>query len=134
MRFAYLLLADASSAGNEGKLNLLGIGVRLLRPTELPAAAQLTIAASIEATSDDEIGPYELELSIENPDGSVDTLNTGEVSFQPDAETPDVPRSIIFVVGLLRSYAQEGTYRIRARVADATADYAFVIRVVPAAT
>jgi hypothetical protein len=125
VRFAYFLLADAGSA-HEGKLNLLGIGVRKIQADELPANVSLTIAAEIEG-SHEEAGSYPWKLTITEPDGSEATMTAKEAELPAATVSADLPVSTVMVIAFLRSYTIAGLYVLRAHFGDIEAEYRFIV-------
>lgn len=127
MRFAFLQLADAASAGPEGKLNALGLGVRVLTFESLPATSPLAIIGSVEA-SVGEGGEYGLAVSLIEPSGLEVLLVQAKATVVDDVADTRVPTGIGFSVGLLRPFEAEGVYAIRATVGPEVAEYLFVVR------
>jgi hypothetical protein len=66
MRFEYLTLADAANTSAEGKLNALGIGVRVLTVPGLPAMVPVTILGAVQATVE-EAGDYDVVVTLVDP-------------------------------------------------------------------
>lgn len=125
MRFAYFLLADAHSV-SEGKLNLLGIGVRKVQPDVLPATVVLSIAGSIEGTLDEKEKRH-LDLTLTDPEGNVTSLASTEAALAGDKTSPALPASFLFIVNFGLPYTRAGEYVLRARFGDLEEQYVFMV-------
>lgn len=127
MRFAYLLLCDAASSGSDGKLNLLGIGVRAIRPEGLPAIGSIAVAGAVEGDVA-ESGPRHFELALVEPDGARTILaDTDDAALPTENDVPGVPVQFVFVVNMVRPFAQAGPHTLRASYGDLTSEYIFII-------
>ena len=132
MRFEYLVLADAANRADNGKLNVLGMGARILTVERLPAAVPLAILAAV-AASTDEAGEYPIELALEEPDGSRAVLVEMTGSVPSVTEDARVPTGMGLTVALFRPFRIEGIYRITAKIGEETATYEFLVRSTPTA-
>ena len=127
MRFEYLFLADAANSAADGKINVLGLGVRILTYSELPASSPLVIVGAVEATVE-EAGDYALRVELFEPDGTIEELVNAAAKVTTEVKDSRVPTGIGFTIALSRPFRQEGVHVIRATVANEVAQYAFVVR------
>jgi hypothetical protein len=125
MRFAYLLLTDASSA-SEGKLNLLGVGARVLKPPTLPAPAFLTLAGAVEGT-DGEAGEYDLVITLTDPDGAATQLVAGRTTLPAATDHAELLPNSVFTIAFTHVYEKPGIYRLTARFGDIAETYKFLV-------
>ena len=130
MRFDFLTLADAANNGPEGKLNVLGFGVRVLTLPQLPGASPLAIVGAVTADVA-EAGEYDVEVRIEEPDGRSAEVAKARTSLKAKVTDERVPTGITFILGFVRPFRIEGKYIIRASVGDVVAEYPFVVRLSP---
>jgi hypothetical protein len=131
MRFEYLVLADAANRGVDGKINVLGLGVRILSYPSLPAASPLAIVGAVEAAVD-EAGDYALLVKLVEPDGTVEEIVKASAKVPSEVSDERVPTGIGFTIGLTRPFRLEGIHSIRASFGDQQASFAFVVRLVDA--
>lgn len=127
MKFEYLLLADAANNGPDGKLNVLGLGTRIVTFESFPAGAPLTVLGSVAADAS-EAGEYDLEVSIVEPDGTRQPMVQARATVSSQVEDARVPTGISFVLGFLRPFRIEGVHSFEARVGEVTARYDFLVR------
>jgi hypothetical protein len=107
MKFDYLQLADAMNVSADGKVNVLGLGIRHMVFPQLPAAARFAILANIVAEPS-EAGSYEAEFCLVAPDGTEQDLLRTPVVVDPGNE----PETTMVILGLgldvVRPFSQEG--------------------------
>jgi hypothetical protein len=125
VRFALLTLADGSSV-SEGKLNLLGVGVRKLQPPRLPANMLITIAGMVEGTAD-EGGTHRLELTLIEPNGREVPLLSDNADLPTQTRDPDLPVNMVFAINLGRTYVEPWLYRLQVAYADVQTEYDFKV-------
>jgi hypothetical protein len=128
VRFEYLSLADAANSGPEGKLNVLGLGSRIINLPGLPGGTPLAIVGSVSAAVD-EAGSYELVVFMVEPDGTEVQLVQGSAIVPSDVEETRVPTGSGFLIGFAGPFRLEGVHRIHARFGTVESDYEFVVRV-----
>ncbi len=128
MQFEYLTIADAVSNGPDGKLNVLGLGVRIANVESLPADTPMTILGAV-AASVDEAGTYEVEVSISAPDGSREVIAHGTAELSATLADPRVPTGLTFSIPGVRSFRIEGVHTLEARVGELTRTYELLVRV-----
>jgi hypothetical protein len=133
MKFEYFVLADAANTAQNGKINVLGMGARIVHLERLPGAAPLAIVGGVEATTAD-AGDYDLRVSMIEPDDSEQVLVDARATLAADVPEPELPAGIVFTVDLRRPFRQEGVYRLVASFGTATADYSFAVRTTGADT
>lgn len=127
MRFAYLILCDVASTGSDGKVNLLGVGIRRINPPELPVVASLALAFAIEGEPH-EAEPRPLSITFTEPDGTSTTNVADErASLPAHSEVDGVPVSISVVLNLTRPFTLPGRYLIRVTYGDLDQEYAYVV-------
>ena len=128
MKFDYLQMADAMNVGPDGKVNVLGLGERLLVFPQLPMASRFAIVASLVGEPAD-AGTYEAEFRLETPDGVEQELFKTTIELA----APDDPDATLLVVGVgldvVRPFTQEGRHLLRVKVGDQSAQYQFRIKV-----
>jgi hypothetical protein len=128
MKFDYLQLADAMNVSPDGKVNVLGLGIRLLVFPQLPAASRFAVLANVQADLS-EVGSHDAEFRLVAPDGTEQDLFRTSIDVNPDLD----PEATIVIIGLgldvVRPFTQEGRYIIRAKVGDVSAEYRFRVKV-----
>ena len=127
MKFEYLLLADAAKNGPDGKLNVLGLGARIVTFESFPAGSPLTVLGSVTADAS-EAGEYDIEVAMVQPDGTREPMVQAKATVSSEVEDARVPTGISFVLGFLRPFRIEGVHSFEARVGDVTARYDFLVR------
>jgi hypothetical protein len=130
MQFEYLVIADAASNGPEGKVNALGIGVRVVNLDHLPNQASMTILGSVSASLS-EAGPYDVRVAMIAPDGSRDVLAQGLAEVPSQVPDIRVPTGLAFGLPGVRTFNLEGVYTVEAQVGELIKTYEFVVRLVP---
>lgn len=133
MRFAYLLLADAVNQSADGKLNILGAGIRTINAPALPFSISLAIIAAVELDLA-ERGPKKIQLAIRRPDGEEVLIDdVAEMDVTEPAEE-DLPISLNLQFGIagfeLRS---AGVHTIVVRVDALAHEYVFLVKAPPPA-
>lgn len=128
MKFDFLSLADAANQTPDGKVNVLGLGARIVTFRSLPAAAPLVIIGSI-AASREEAGHYTFRVFLKQPDGSQHLVVEFPGSITADVTDPRVPTGIGFTIGLSRPFTQEGVHHIISTIGDLEAEWVFAVRV-----
>ena len=129
MKFEYLSLADAANNGPDGKLNVLGLGPRVLNLAALPGGVPLAIIGGVSAGIE-EAGEYGLDLRLIEPDGTDVPLVSARALVPSDVQDTRAPTGAGFVVAWFGPFRLEGLHRIHAQFGQATADYEFVVRLV----
>lgn len=127
MKFEYLLLADAANNGPDGKVNVLGLGTRIVTFDRLPGGLPLTVLGSVAADAS-EAAEYDVEVAIVEPDGTREVMVQSKAAVSSHVEDTRVPTGISFVLGFLRPFRIEGVHSFEARVGDVTARYDFLVR------
>lgn len=129
MKWNYALLADAANDSG-GKLNALGMGIRMIRPPRLPVAVPAVFLAAAEADST-ELGPQELKITLETPDRKRQTLvdQTVQANARP-ADEADLPVEIRLLLSFPLLAQSEGLHTIRAQIGKARTSYAYLVRIV----
>ena len=128
MRMAYLVVADAANQGPSGKLNALGLGVRVINPTRLPAVVPLTILAQAEASSD-ELGEHPFKVSLEAPGRKVMTLVEDRLTVsERAADEAGLPIEFRAQVGFPFVAEKAGKYIIRLEIGRLKASYPFLVK------
>jgi hypothetical protein len=131
MRFELLTIADAANRGPEGKLNVLGMGARILTFAELPGSAPLVLLGSIAAMTT-EAGIYPLRVTRRDPDGSEHVLVEADGVVPSEAADDRIPTGIAFTIGMSGPFTQEGVYQIVATLGDdLREEWPFVVRLKP---
>jgi len=131
MKIAFLTIADAANDGPDGKLNFLGAGIRILRPSAANALISLVIVGQVDA-DDTEAGTYPVQLFMTGPDG-VEVMRLEFDGVVGASDDPEVPTGFGFVINLARPFTLSGLYRLVARVADLIpAEYIFKVMPLPA--
>ena len=128
MRFQSLLLADAMNVGSDGKVNALGLGVRLITYPQLPGASPLSVLANIVAEPS-EAGLHDAEFCLLLPDGTEEELFRTTVNVTVDADTPDATMvSVMLGFSMLRPFIDEGVHAVRVKVGVVSAEYKFRVQ------
>ncbi len=127
MRFELLSLADAANNGPDGKLNVLGLGTRIVNLAGLPGGVPMVIVGSISAGLE-EAGDYELDLRMVEPDGMEMPLIHSRAVVPAEVDDSRVPTGAGFVVGFIGPFRIEGVHKIRVRFGELVGDYDFVVR------
>ncbi|MFI5284595.1 MAG: DUF6941 family protein [Candidatus Dormibacterales bacterium] len=127
MRFEILSLADAANNAPDGKLNVLGLGIRIVNVPGLPAGMPLAVLGSVSA-GPAEAGDYDLDVRMVEPDGTEVPLAQGRSTVPAEVVEPRVPTGVGFVVGFGGPFRIEGLHVIRARFGKLVMDYEFVVR------
>jgi hypothetical protein len=130
VKFAYFALADASNRGPDGKVNILGLGARILTVPSLPTTVPLTLVGSVDADVA-EAGDFVLRISLTEPDGSEEQVAEFAVAIPREVADPEVPTGFGFSLVLLRPVRLEGIHVVRGTVGDLVADYVYAVRVSP---
>lgn len=128
MQVEYLTLADAANLGEGGKINILGLGTRLLNYEKLPGISPMVVLAAVSAMTT-EAGDYPIELIIVEPDGTEETIVTTVGHVNNEVEDSRVPTGIGMSVDILRPFRIEGVHSLRLTVGELKARYDFVVRV-----
>jgi hypothetical protein len=129
VQFEYLTIADSASTGEDGKVNALGLGVRIASFAKLPGTSSMAILASVSADVD-EAGTYEIEVAMVEPDGSRQVIVQASAEVPADVADRRVPTGITFAVAGFRTFRMEGVHSFAARVGEVTRTYDFVVRLV----
>ena len=130
MRFEYLFLADAANQAANGKMNVLGMGVRILTYAALPAASPLAIVGAVEAAVA-EAGDYPLVVELVEPDGTVEEIVKATAKVPSEVTDVRLPTGMGFTIALTRPFRKEGIHYIRASFGDQQASFAFAVGLLP---
>lgn len=127
MQFEYLALADAANVGSDGKVNVLGMGARIISYERLPGSSPLALLALVTGLVD-EAGEYPVLVELEEPDGTRERMIDAVASIAADAD-PRVPTGISLVLNFSRPFRIGGLHTIHVRVGAVEQRYAFLVQV-----
>ena len=128
MEIEYFLVADSANGGPDGKVNALGIGVRVLSYERLPAATPLAILLHISARPG-EVHEIPIQLSLTEPDGTREILVDTVAPINATVNDERVPTGINLQLGLVRPYRIEGVHRFEVQAGELRRSYDVVVRV-----
>ena len=124
-------MADALNLGPDGKLNVLGLGSRVLRLAHLPATTPLVVIMMVEADAS-EAAEYPLIVDLVEPDGTRENLVTATGEVPTQMLDPRVPTGFGGSLDLgNRPFRIEGVYRLEATAGPAAAVYVFSVMLEP---
>jgi hypothetical protein len=127
MRISFMLFADAANSSVDGKVNMLGGGIRVVTVPALPAVISGALVASVHATLE-EAGSYEVALSLVDPHGTERAVVSGRSDFDPTGGDPRVPSGIGITAPVIQPVIDAGVYLFRLRVGDLLEEYPFVVQ------
>jgi len=130
VKVEYLSLADAANQAEDGKFNILGMGARIINYERLPGFSPLAIVAAVSAMAS-ETGEYPVEIRIEEPDGTKETIVKSRAIVNAKVDDERVPTGIALSVGMMRPFRIEGVHKVRLNVGPLEASYEFLVRVAP---
>lgn len=131
MQIDFLTLADAANNGPDGKLNVLGLGARVLTYGSLPATSPLVVLAAASAGVE-EAGEYAVAVAIVEPDGTRELLVESMGRVNAEVVDARVPTGIGVVLNLFRPFRLEGVHRFEVRFGELTQTYEFLVRLATA--
>lgn len=128
MKITMLTLADAGNLGPDGKLNALGLGVRVIRRQEDGSSiVPLVILALAEATDADH-GSQPIRISLQEPSGKRRGLIDDSLEVTPSPpEEADLPNEVRVQVSMPFLVNELGIHTLRMQLGKATANYRFVV-------
>lgn len=127
MQFEYLALADAANVGSDGKVNVLGMGARIISYERLPGSSPLALLALVTG-SVDEAGEYPVVVELEEPDGTRERMIDAVGVIAADAD-PRVPTGISLVLNFSRPFRIVGLHTIHLRVGEIEQKYEFLVQI-----
>ncbi len=127
MRFELLMLAESASPAPRGKINVLGLGSRVITLETVPETVPLSIVGMVEVPLA-EAGTYDLRVTVTDPNGQTTELIHHEVETAADVEDERLPTGLSFVIANAREYDVVGIYTLKATMGPASAEYPFVVR------
>jgi hypothetical protein len=128
MQIDFFLVADSANNGPEGKLNALGLGVRILNYERLPAVTPLALLLQVSAPTS-EAGNVPVEIVLVEPDNTREILLSGTGQISSESVDDRIPTGFGFNLGLVRPYRIEGVHRFEATVGQLTGQYEVLVRV-----
>jgi hypothetical protein len=126
LQFEYLVLADAANNAPDGKVNVLGLGARIVTVERLPATLPLALLGLVSG-SPEEAGDYEARVTLEEPDGTKETIVEFVGKLNADAD-PRVPTGIGMLLNIVRPFRIAGIHRFEMTVGDLTSRYDLLVR------
>jgi hypothetical protein len=126
MRIDLLTIADAANTTPDGKLNILGLGARVLTVDGPNHPIPLVVACGVEATVE-EAGDYPLGVRLERPDGVVEDIVMSTLTIPSEVTDPRVPTGAGLTLQLARGFPVPGVYRLAVDVGSLAAEYVFAV-------
>jgi hypothetical protein len=127
MKLLYAFLADASNESN-GKVNALGLGLRVVNASKLPALVPLALVGCIEVRRS-ELGEHQFKVEWSAPKGPVRTIvdDTVNITDRPDHEAK-LPVEFRFNVSFPMLIAAPGRHTLRVQFGKLRLRYAVLVR------
>lgn len=127
MRIAYLLLADSANQSADGKLNALGLGIRVVNAAQLPVSLSMSVLASAEMPIE-ERGPKRIRLTLEAPAGEETLVDDVAEMAARDEVLPDLPLQLNLQFALTGlEFKAAGPHRVVLEVDGARAEYPLLV-------
>ncbi|MEX0625557.1 MAG: hypothetical protein WD402_03335 [Chloroflexota bacterium] len=129
MRIAYLLVADSANQSNDGKLNVLGMGVRVINAPVLPFPVALTVLVSAQLDHA-ERGAKHVKLSLATPSGSQVLIDDTAPMESRENMIENLPLQLNFqfvLSGL--AFKEAGLHHFIVEIEGERAEYPFVVQI-----
>lgn len=126
MKIDLLTIADAANTTPDGKLNILGLGVRVLTVDGPNHVIPLIVACGVEANVA-EAGDYPLTVRLERPDGVVEGVVTATLLIPGEVADPRVPTGAGLTLQMVRGFPVAGVYSLVVDVGGVAAQYVFAV-------
>lgn len=128
MKISLLTLADAANSAPEGKLNVLGMGVRIIRRGNPGRVIVPMVVVAVGEATDADLGERPIDLSVTAPSGKSTTLLTDTLEITPnDPGRIDLPNEVRVQIAMPFILEEAGTFTLRMRLAGAKASYRFQV-------
>jgi Family of unknown function (DUF6941) len=111
MKLRSLVLADAANATADGRSNAIGIGTRVVITPSLPVQGQLALLVAVDLDDDDQT-QHAVELRMAEPDGTMNTLATGNAGVNGPKRYADLPASIQLAIPIRPTFRIRGLHRL----------------------
>lgn len=127
MKIAYLLLADSANQSADGKLNVLGLGIRVINAGQLPVSLSVSVLASAEMPIE-ERGPKRIRLTLQAPGGEETLVEDVAEMEARDEILPDLPLQLNLQFALTGlEFKAAGPHRVVLEVDGARAEYPVLV-------
>lgn len=127
MKLQYLLVADAAASGAFGKMDVLGLGVRVLRPGRLPSLTPLNILVGAEADPA-ELGEQSIKISVQAPSAKAAVVVDDTVVVAPrPAEEEGLPIEVRLHLAFPFITTEPGVYTFRVQIGRLRATYKVLV-------